>query len=62
MCVCTRIDKKIDVLLCLLVYGTERLLFAQASNFVEIDRPFFPPIFTTLLQQRLVNKRRIRGV
>lgn len=45
--VCTRIDKKIDVLLCLLVYGIERLLFAQASNFVEIDRP----IFTTLLQQ-----------
>lgn len=44
---CTKIDKKIDVLLCLLVYGIERLLFAQASNFVEIDRP----IFTTLLQQ-----------
>lgn len=42
---CTRIDKKIDVLPCQEFDSTrerEYLLFAWASSFLEIDRSFFP--------------------
>lgn len=45
---CTRIDKKIDALLCReldSIWEREYLLFARASNFAEIDRSYFPPIF-----------------
>lgn len=49
MDVCTRIDKKIDVSQKPdSIWERECLLFVQASNFVEIDRPFFLSIFNNI--------------